>query len=140
MNKNVAATNIKMFCWIRNVWGIRCVIVQRFKVSVAILTDLNLLPYQTAIMQWRNFNKDISTNYNWILLLKIKHNYDRAGLELGKLGNKTTQNNILRFRDFRDFRVFDLSLFHFLSYFFFLFFKCFFRIFILHLYLQFYTL
>ena len=116
------------------------VIVQRVKVSVAILTDLNLLPYQTAIMQWRNFNKDISTNYNWILLLKIKHNYDRAGLELGKLGNKTTQNNILRFRDFRDFRVFGLSLFHFLSYFFFLFFKCFFRIFILHLYLQFYTL
>ena len=33
------------------------VIVQRVKVSVAILTDLNLLPYQTAIIQWRNFNK-----------------------------------------------------------------------------------
>ena len=27
------------------------VIVQRIKVSVAILTDLNLLPYQTAIIQ-----------------------------------------------------------------------------------------
>ena len=27
------------------------VIVQRVKVSVAILTDLNLLPYQTAIIQ-----------------------------------------------------------------------------------------
>ena len=35
------------------------VIVQRVKVSVAILTDLNLLPYQTAIIQWRNFNKDM---------------------------------------------------------------------------------
>ena len=35
------------------------VIVQRVKVSVAILTDLNLLPYQTAIIQSRNFNKDM---------------------------------------------------------------------------------
>ena len=35
------------------------VIVQRVKVSVAILTDLNLLSYQTAIIQWRNFNKDM---------------------------------------------------------------------------------
>ena len=35
------------------------VIVQRVKVSVAILTDLNLLSYQTAIIQWQNFNKDM---------------------------------------------------------------------------------
>ena len=35
------------------------VIVQRVKVSVAILSDLNLLPYQTAIIQLRNFNKDM---------------------------------------------------------------------------------
>ena len=35
------------------------VIVQRVKVSVAILTDLNLFSYQTAIIQWRNFNKDM---------------------------------------------------------------------------------
>ena len=35
------------------------VIVQRVKVSVAIVNDLNLLPYQTTIIQWRNFNKDM---------------------------------------------------------------------------------
>ena len=35
------------------------VIVQRVKVSVAILTDLNLLPYQITIIQWSNFNKDM---------------------------------------------------------------------------------
>ena len=52
------------------------VIVQKVKVSVAILTDLNVLPYQTAVIKWRNFNKDICTNCNWIELLKIKHNYD----------------------------------------------------------------
>ena len=43
---------------------LRYVIVQRVKGSVAILTDLNLLPYQTTIIQWRNLNKDICTNYN----------------------------------------------------------------------------
>ena len=42
------------------------VIVQRVKVPVAILTDLNLLPYKTAIIQWRKFDKDICTSYNWI--------------------------------------------------------------------------
>ena len=41
------------------------VIVQRVKVSLAILTDLNLLPYQTVIIQWRNFDKVICTKYNW---------------------------------------------------------------------------
>ena len=35
------------------------VILQRVKVSVAILTDLNLLSYQTAIIKYRNFNKDM---------------------------------------------------------------------------------
>ena len=34
-----------------------CVIFKRVKVSVANLTDLNLLSNQTAIIQWRNFNK-----------------------------------------------------------------------------------
>lgn len=43
-----------------------CVIVQRVKVSVVILADLNLLPYQNATIQWRNFNKDICTNFNFI--------------------------------------------------------------------------
>ena len=33
------------------------VIIQRVKVSVAILTDLNLLLEQTTIIQSRNFNK-----------------------------------------------------------------------------------
>ena len=37
----------------------RHVIVQSVKVSVAIVTDLNLLPYHTGIIQWRNFNKDM---------------------------------------------------------------------------------
>ena len=37
------------------------VIFQRTEVFVAILIDLNLLPYQTAIIWWRNFNKDICT-------------------------------------------------------------------------------
>ena len=41
------------------------VIVQRVKVSLAILSDLNLLPYQTVIIQWRNFDKVICTKYNW---------------------------------------------------------------------------
>lgn len=36
------------------------------KKSVGILTDLNLLPYQTAIMQQRNFNKDVCTIFDWI--------------------------------------------------------------------------
>ena len=37
------------------------VTVRRVKVSVAILTDLNLLPYRTAITQLRNFNKGTCT-------------------------------------------------------------------------------
>ena len=37
------------------------VIFRRVKVSVAILTDLNLLPYRTAITQLRNFNKGTCT-------------------------------------------------------------------------------
>ena len=36
------------------------VIVSRVKVFVAILTDLNLLPCQTGIIQSRDFNKGIS--------------------------------------------------------------------------------
>ena len=36
-----------------------CVVVLRIKVSAAILTVLNLLPYQTAIIQLRNLNKDM---------------------------------------------------------------------------------
>ena len=58
------------------------VIVQRVKISVAILTDLNLLPHQTAIMQWRNFNKDIfkiiSQYSYWKLnttMISIKHHF-----------------------------------------------------------------
>ena len=39
------------------------VIAQRVKVSVTILIDLNLLPYQTTIIQWRNFNKDMYKLY-----------------------------------------------------------------------------
>ena len=45
-------------CWERGMHTMS-VIDQRVKVSVAIPTDLNLLPYQTVIIQWRNFNKDL---------------------------------------------------------------------------------
>ena len=38
-------------------------IVQRVKVSVDILTDLNLLPYQTAMMQQRNSDKETCTKF-----------------------------------------------------------------------------
>ena len=58
-------------------------IVQRVKVSVAILNDLKLLPNQTTIIKSRNFNKDICTNYNWIHsywklntnMISIKHSF-----------------------------------------------------------------
>ena len=50
-------------------------IVQTVKISVTILTDFYLLPYQNAIIQWRSFDKNICTNFNWILLLKSKQNY-----------------------------------------------------------------
>ena len=50
-------------------------IVQTVKISVTILTELYLLPYQTAIIQWRSFDKNICTNFNWISLLKSKQNY-----------------------------------------------------------------
>ena len=40
-------------------WSSVTVTVPRVKVSIATLTDLNLLAYQTAIIQWRNFNKDM---------------------------------------------------------------------------------
>ena len=42
------------------------VIVQRVKVSVAVLTDFELLPCQTVIIQWRNFNQEMYTNFKWI--------------------------------------------------------------------------
>ena len=48
------------------------------RVEVSVLYWFEFYHCQTAIdiIQWRNFNKNVCTNYNWIYLLKIKHNYN----------------------------------------------------------------
>ena len=51
-----------------NFWPMKTAIVQRVKVSAAILTDLSLLLYQTAVIQWRILIKiyvQIITEYSY---------------------------------------------------------------------------
>ena len=48
----------------------------RVKLSVTFLTDFNLLPYQTDIIQWRNFYKDIYKIITEYSYWKLNTNYD----------------------------------------------------------------